>query len=207
MKPVLGFLKTTLLGGIFFLLPLGITVIVLAKAVEFAAKLMHPITRLLPGKTVIGVTMPNLVAAVVLLAIAFAAGLVARTRVGTQIHERMERLILRRMPGYTLLKGMAQGTLGVGSAGDVKVALAYIDDAWLISFIIEHHRDGMLTVFVPSAPTPAAGNVYYMTEQQVRRLDVPVAAAVKCVMQLGVGTQELLERHRASEGKPGSEVV
>ncbi len=207
MKPVLGFLKTTLLGGILFLLPLAITVFVLAKAVELGAKLTGPITRLLPHKTMLGIAMPHLVATLVLLAIAFAAGLAAQTGIGVRLNERLERLILRKTPGYTLLKGMAQGTLGVGSGADVKVALAYIDDAWLVAFIMEQHRDGMLTVFVPSAPTPAAGNVYYMTEQQVKRLDVPVAAAVKCIMQLGVGTQELLERHRTSEGKTKGEIA
>ncbi len=76
----------------------------------------------------------------------------------------------------------------------MKVALANIDDAWLVAFIVEEHGDGMLTVFVPSAPTPTAGNVYFMTEQQVRRVDVPVSSAVKCIMQLGVGSNELIHR-------------
>jgi uncharacterized membrane protein len=62
-----------------------------------------------------------------------------------------------------------------------------------MAFIVEEHPSGLLTVFVPSAPTPNAGSIYYLTEQQVKRIDVPVAAAVKCIMQLGVGSRELLE--------------
>jgi hypothetical protein len=55
----------------------------------------------------------------------------------------------------------------------LKVALANIDDAWLLGFIIEQHSSGMLTVIIPSAPTPTAGSIYYLAEQQVGRLNVP----------------------------------
>jgi uncharacterized membrane protein len=58
---------------------------------------------------------------------------------------------------------------------------------------MEQHADGLLTVFVPSAPTPTAGSIYYHTEQQVKRLDVPVSTAIKCITQLGVGSREMLE--------------
>jgi hypothetical protein len=40
-----------------------------------------------------------------------------------------------------------------------------------------------------------------MTEQQVKRLDVPVAAATKCIMQLGVDIGQLLNPTRAKPGK------
>jgi uncharacterized membrane protein len=51
-----------------------------------------------------------------------------------------------------------------------------------------------LDVFVPSAPTPAVGTVFYLPEDRVTRLDVPVADAAKIIMRLGVGSGELLSR-------------
>lgn len=48
----------------------------------------------------------------------------------------------------------------------------------------------MTTVFVPSAPTPAAGSIYDLTEDRVKLLDVPVSAALGCIMRLGVGSHE-----------------
>jgi uncharacterized membrane protein len=62
----------------------------------------------------------------------------------------------------------------------------------MLAFIIEEHGSGLLTVFVPSSPTPAAGTVYYLTESQVLRLDVTPASAVRCVMQFGMGSKKLL---------------
>ena len=47
----------------------------------------------------------------------------------------------------------------------------------------------MTTVFVPSAPTPA-GSIYDLTEDRLKLLDVPVSAALGCIMRLGVGSHE-----------------
>jgi uncharacterized membrane protein len=86
--------------------------------------------------------------------------------------------------------------LALESGSEVSVALARIEDAWVLSFVIERHASGLFTVFVPSAPTPAAGSIYYLTEDRLRPLDVPVSAAVACIMRLGVGSRELLEKQR-----------
>jgi uncharacterized membrane protein len=64
-----------------------------------------------------------------------------------------------------------------------------LNGAWALSFIVEEHASGMRTVFVPRAPT-SAGNLYFMTEDQIRRLNVPVAAAMKTITRLGVGSRK-----------------
>jgi uncharacterized membrane protein len=54
---------------------------------------------------------------------------------------------------------------------------------------------------VPSAPTSVAGSLYYLQEGQVKRLkDVAVRDAVKCIMQLGVGSRKLLAQARLASG-------
>jgi hypothetical protein len=52
----------------------------------------------------------------------------------------------------------------------------------------------MTTVFVPSAPTPA-GSIDDLTEDRLNLIDVPVSAALGCIMGLGVGSHELFD-HR-----------
>jgi len=64
------------------------------------------------------------------------------------------------------------------------------------------HADGLLTVFVPSAPTPVAGTIYYLPEDRVRRLDVPVQTAAKLIMRLGVGFAEALRGQIAPVSRP-----
>ena len=79
----------------------------------------------------------------------------------------------------------------------METALAWIEESWVLAFIVERpaDREEFVTVFVPSAPTPAAGTIYYLPESRVRPIDVPVKVAVKLIMQLGVGS------HAALKGK------
>ena len=201
MKALLAFVKATFIGGLLFLVPVVATVMILSKAVKFGARILHPVAQLLPNRTVVGIAVADILAVIALLAMGFAAGLFAQTVIGRRVSQHVEHLILSKIPGYTLLKGVAEDANPLGGKTGLKVALANIDDAWLLSFIVEQLEDGGLVVFVPSAPTPTAGNVYLMTERQVRRLDVPVSAAVKCIMRLGVGVGDLVQLQRAKQQK------
>ncbi len=202
MKPVVEFVKTTLLGGVLFLIPLVLTIVILREAVQLAGKALRPIEKLIPDGTFLGIAAEHIVAATALLMLCLAAGLMARTPAGQQLNDRIERMVLRKMPGFTLVKSVAGGVAGVPKNSDVGVVLARIDEVWMLAFVIERHASGLLTVFVPSAPTPTAGSLYFMTEDQLRPLDVPVSQAIQCIMQLGVGSRQLLERLQLPSQSP-----
>jgi uncharacterized membrane protein len=190
VKPAWHFAKTTIIGGLLFLLPLVAIVYLLGAALLYTHRIVRPIVRIMPFDSFAGMAMEDVLGVVLLVVVAFLAGLVARTGVGVRMVERTEHLILRRIPGYTLYKSMARPDSA--DAAGVSVALAHIDEAWMLAFVMDKHDNGMLTVFVPSAPTPAAGAIYFLREDQIRRLDVPVSAAVRCVTSLGVGSRNLL---------------
>jgi uncharacterized membrane protein len=197
MKGILEFIRSTLIGGIVFLIPLAVMVAILVKAHEALGKIIEPLARALPIAEVGGIGVAKLLAALILLLFAFLMGLFARSAVGSRIGTKIESAVLRKVPGFTLLKNMTKESGAAEYDEKMKVALANIDDAWLIAFIMEEKaKDGLLTVFVPSAPTPTAGSLYFLKEEQVRRLDVSVGDAVKCIMQLGVGSGELLVPRR-----------
>lgn len=191
MASVADYVKRTIVAGFFFLLPLAILVYLVGKAIRVMAKLVAPIADALPFRRVVGFAVADIVAVVAILLVCFLAGFVARTRVGKGLIDAAENLILKKVPGYSLLRSITrEGTLGEGTR--LESALARVEDAWVLAFIVERHDDGLLTVFVPSSPTPAAGTIYYLTPDRVRRLDVPVATTVKLVMQLGVGSAAAL---------------
>jgi uncharacterized membrane protein len=191
MKQTMRFIWRTIIAGVLFLAPLLLLLVLAQHAIQLIAKILHPVAAHLPFKAVLGIGVAEILAVLVLVIVGFAAGLLAQTKAAMRVRRTVEQLILSKIPGYTLFKTIAEGAAGENT--DMKVALANIDDAWLMSFIVEEHASGLLTVFVPSAPTPTAGSIYYLTEQQVKRVDVPVSAAVKCIMQLGVGSRALLE--------------
>jgi uncharacterized membrane protein len=188
-----GFLKDTLFKGLLFLIPIVVLLLILSKAVAFISKLARPLVAHAGAHSVLGIGFSDLVAVAVLLVITLGAGLIAQTRIGTELNQTLERIILRKMPGYTLLKSMGTGTTGIDAHPNVSVALASISGMWMLAFVMEEHANGLRTIFVPRAPTPAAGNLYFMNEDQIRRMNVPVATAMKSLMRLGVGSRELFE--------------
>ena len=207
MQRMIRLVTTTALGGILFLLPAVLTVLVVAQALKLALRVLAPIEAMIPAESFAGVTLATVVAGALLLAVCFGAGLVARTRAGTRVNEQLEGLILKRIPGFALLKSAAEGVVGLESGSGVTAALAYIEECWVPAFVMERHTSGLFTVFVPSVPTPAAGAVYLLEETRVRPLDVPVTSMVSCIMRLGLGLRELIEPAAPPHGALNSSVV
>lgn len=193
MRAFVRMVATVLVGGVLFLVPVVLSVFVVGQALKLAAKILAPIAHLMPAGSVVGMATANVVAATLVLVACFAAGLLARTRPGVLVGRRLEHAVLRKMPGFTFVKSAAQGFVGLEGASEVQTALARIEDAWVPAFVVERHRSGLLTVFVPSVPTPAAGTVYLLEAERVRLLDVPVATMAGVVMRLGVGLRDLVE--------------
>lgn len=196
MNRALNFLKTTILGGLFFIVPLVLLILLVKHAVSIAIKVLEPIVKLLPVEKIAGVAVEYLFSVLLLIIICFLAGLALRLGPGRKINEFAERMILRKIPGFGLIKRVINEMSDIDSRkSDFQVALAQIEDAWMLSFIVEQLDNGLLVVFVPSAPTPAAGSVYYLTEARVKRLDVPLSTAMQCIVRLGSGSKELLKNY------------
>jgi uncharacterized membrane protein len=180
--------------GVLFLVPIALLVVLVVQAVKLVSGMLQPVAGMFPAKTIVGVAVVELLAALAIVAMCFLAGIFAGMRVGHAVGDRLEHLILRRIPGFTLIKSMTHGMVGMQSGTDVRVALAWIEESWVLAFAMERHDNGLYTVFVPSAPTPAAGSIYYLPEDRLRLLDVPVSSAVACVTRLGLGSRDLLAR-------------
>jgi len=195
MKGLVDFVKTTIIGGLLFLIPALIVILVIKHAIGLTAKVLVPIEKLLPLESLGGFAVAHMLAVLIILAVCFAAGMAARTRLGAGISAAFERAIARKIPGFGLIKSATGEVANIQSQSDICVALARIEDAWVLSFIVEKLDNGLLVVFVPSAPTPFAGSVYYLTEDRVKRLDAPVLTAMKVITRLGVGSNELLQSY------------
>lgn len=178
--------------GVLFLVPIALLVILVVQTVKMVSGALRPVADIFPAQTVVGIAVAELIAAVAIVALCFLAGIFAGMRVGRSVGDRLEHVILRRIPGFTLIKSMTHGMVGMQSGTDVRAALAWIEESWVLAFAMERHDNGLYTVFVPSAPTPAAGSIYYLPEDRIKILDVPVSSAVACVTRLGLGSRDLL---------------
>ena len=192
MKPLVQFLKTTLVGGLVIVLPVWLSSLLVLKSLGAATVVVDPIATQLPEKA----RHPQLLAAALLLAACFAAGLMIRTAIGRQVKSAMERSVLNRVPGYSVLRGLAERLDNSNQAAGFAPALVVIEEALAPAFIVERHADGRVTVFVPSAPTPAVGAIYIMTPERVHEVDGSLVKAASCISKWGSGSSELLKAMR-----------
>ena len=188
MKQIFRFLKTTLIGGFFIVLPVWLCIILIIKSVTALSMLFQPLIHELPE----GTRYPYLWALLALVLGCFLVGLAVRTTLGRYLRNFFETRLFDRIPGYRVIRGLSQQLAGENRSDEFAPCLAEIEEALVPAFIVERHTCGRFTVFVPSAPTPAAGSVYILTPERVHPVDVSLMKAVSCISKWGSGAGELL---------------
>jgi uncharacterized membrane protein len=186
------FLRTTLVGGVMFLVPVALVLLALKHALGFAATLAQPIAAQFPQVEVAGIGLVTLVAALILLLIAFGAGLLARTPAGKRVTRWFEESLLGGMPQYRMVKSMADGLTQIENGEGMHPVLVRGDEGWQLAYRLEDLPGGWVAVFVPAAPTPMSGNVLYVPAHRVQDLQISMAAAMKLVKSVGLGSAEAL---------------
>jgi len=193
MKKLLLFLKATIIGGIWFLIPLIVLAIILSKAHQITTKIVTPVADLIPIHSIIGMAVPKVLAIVAIVLFCFLAGILARAKHAKKVIDWLEATLLSNLPGYDFMKSMGANLIGLEQGGKQEVVLARIEDALQIGFIRETLENGLYAVFVPDAPNPWSGSVYFMTEDRFKRLKISSKEALKCLRRLGLGATELLK--------------
>ena len=186
------FLKATLVGGIVFLTPIIVLVMILGKAFGIMSKLAAPLANWIPVDTVGGIALANLLAVAAIVLLCFFAGLVARSAPVRRSVESMESSFLSQIPGYAFVKGIVGGLSGSEDDKTMTPVLASFDDAQQVAFEIERISGGQVVVYIPGAPDPWSGGLYVMEEARIAPLDLSMAAAVKNIRTLGRGSNKIL---------------
>ncbi len=192
------FLITTSVGGVFFLVPVVIFGIVLAKALSLMKAVAEPMAGWLPTDTVGGIALANIIAALVLVILCFLAGLTARHAMASAFVESLETRFLVSIPGYLMLKNLVSGFDESKVAGLKPVALQ-LGTAERIGYEIEILPDGRSMVFIPSPPNPFSGITQVLPPQQVTYLDVSLKDVMEVTENFGYGSHKILSRKREAK--------
>ena len=189
------FLKTTIVGGVLFLLPLGLVLFILGYALRLATSVAQPISKALHLDQLgdlAGIGITTVVGVLLLVLVSFAAGIVARTSIGGRISGWFEGSLLSALPQYQMMKSLAEGLAQIEGDTGIRPALISIEDGWQIGYILEVLENGWLAVFLPQAPTPMSGNVMYLEADRVRPLGITMVQAMGIVKRIGVGSGQAL---------------
>lgn len=191
------FLRTTLVGGFLFLLPIAIIVFFAAKIISAARNVLEPVSRKIPFEPVAGVSAAAVLAVVALVAVSFLAGVLAKTEPARLITRQLEEKLLGRIPAYGLIRSMSSELAGQDEAQKYPVVLVSFDDARQLAIKMGETAGGReVIVFVPDSPTPQTGAVMIVEARRITLTDMPVSKAFVVLSSRGMGLEDHLPAAR-----------
>lgn len=182
------FVRTTLVGGVIFLLPMLLIGVLLRHGLRLAERVAQPVMGLFPERIGDRVAVADVAAVAVLLAVAFAAGIVARTSAGRHVMRWFENSLIGSLPQFNFVRGIAES---IGETQTIEVVLVPTDAGWNLAFVVEPSPGPWVAVFVPGAPEWTSGAVVWAHIDNIRPADVSFAHAVLVLRKLGAGSASI----------------
>jgi uncharacterized membrane protein len=195
----IGFLKTTAIGGLLFLLPLIVLGALVGQVVPIVLTIAETLGEVLPVKTPGGIALLILLAIGILLLLCFGAGLLARKSLARRISRVFEKKLVLLFPRYAILKDQMADTIGGDQTQPrMKPVLVRFDDVMRIAFETERSENTQLVaVFLPGSPDPWSGKTAIVAADRVEPLSIDFGVAVATCEQLGRGSFNLLAESAA----------
>lgn len=187
------FLKTTVIGGVVFLVPVVVLLLVLNEAVALMLLIAEPLADVVPMDSIAGVATANVIAVFAILLACFVAGLIARTRSVTRLAEKLERAILSKLPGYAMIKSIAT-TLDPSQQAELQPVLVNFDVRSRLGLEVEQVGEDRRVVYFPGAPNAWAGIVEIVPAERVEKLDAATTDVLAHCELIGKHTADLLAR-------------
>lgn len=185
--------KTTILGGVLFLLPFALVVFLLGQIAQVILLVADNLDSTVGEWTVGGVSLAVVLAALLLVAICYAAGVAARRSLGRQFSEKLERNVMLFFPRYAIWKSQLASNFGADQ-GDAALqpVLVTFDELARLGFEIE--RGKAVTVYLPGSPDVWAGQLVQVSSQRVKPLSLTFAEAAALCESMGRGATHLLKQ-------------
>jgi uncharacterized membrane protein len=196
MNHAVGFLKTTIVGGIVFLVPVIVVLVIFGKAIEMMIRLSQPFVRWLPFSIPGEFIIVNLLAVLLILLLCFMAGFLAETRGARRLVRALEARFLDRIPIYSLVKGVTSSLAADGEDKQLAPVYVQFDDCAQVGLEVERLADGSAVVFIPAAPNAWSGSVLVVAANRVTNIDATMLTAVQNIRHLGRETDALLQQRK-----------
>lgn len=193
-------MKRYFITGLLVLVPLAITIWVLKALIGMLDQslLLFPIGW--RPEAQFGFYIPGL-GTILTLLIVLVTGIIATNFFGKRIILFWESLLARVPVVKSIYYSVKQvsDTLFSGSEehfGKVLLVRYPHPDAWSLAFqtgkpvqeVAQHSDDELVSVFIPTAPSPVNGFFFFVRKQDTVELDISVDEALKYIVSMGVVT-------------------
>lgn len=191
MNKVLQVLKTTVLGGVIFLVPFAFLLMIAEKVFTTARKVADPIKSVFPANDFFGV---NLIVILIIFGFCYLAGMLARKSAIARRTAHLDKTLVKKVPGYMQMKGIISGHIGEDDDDENKMEPVLVRDAGggvRLGFSIERDPNGFVVVFFPGVPNTQSGSASAIPADRVEKLDMSRHKAMDILQFYGRGLAEI----------------
>ncbi len=188
-----GFLKTTAIGGLIFLLPIAVIAGLVGYVYNVVIAIYKPLKTYLPIDSAGGTAILFLIAVGILVMLCFLCGFLARRAIARKFSELVEKYLVMAFPKYAIYKDILAGNIGGDSQTPSLVPVTIqFDDAVRIGYEAGRTERGLVIVYLPGSPDPWIGSVALFEPDRVQSLDLEFSEASAICERLGRGSGQLL---------------
>jgi uncharacterized membrane protein len=191
MKTLAQFVRTTILGGVFFLAPIVVLIVILAKAFGYAKTGIHAVVIHVPAVSDLSVATATGLSITMVALVCLLAGLIAQTAIAQHLVNALEASVLSKIPAYEYLKQESASALGVAEIGELPIVFVPMEGGWQLGVQTEVLSNGLVSIFVPGAPNPHSGSVFFFSSDSVRPAGIKLSAGLNCLRRCGAGASAL----------------
>jgi uncharacterized membrane protein len=191
-------LKKYFITGLLIWIPLAITVWVLTLIVQTMDQSLLLLPQAIRPERLLGIYIPGIGALLTILVVLL-TGLVAANIVGQRLVRFWEALLARIPVVKSIYYSVKQisDTLFSGSGEAFRKVLLVRyphPQAWSVAFqtgipaqeVVRQVGDELVSVFIPTAPSPVNGFFFFVRKSDTIELDMSVDDALKYIVSMGV---------------------
>ena len=192
MKDALEPVRTTVIGGAIFLVPIVIVVFFGSKLLGFVEGLLQPLEARIGELAVGGVAVTTLLAIVLIVLLCYGFGLLAQTRRGRGVLQWAQNGLALVIPSFGMYNELFK-ELG-GEHANASVVLVPTDAGWNLALCFEAKGDGPRLVFIPGSPQWTQGSLALAPAEDVRPTDLTVQEMIALLRHCGRSSEPLTAR-------------
>jgi len=182
------------------ILPLAVFILAGRWVLGLFSDLVSPASDPLSSTFGLSPLFSDILVIAIFLTVCFLVGVLVRTAFGRWMHNTFDDLLIRLAPGYKTIKGMIQQLIGGTDTGSLlkgEVVLARLFgpecETTATGIVTSKHKNGMVTVYIPTAPVPTSGLTYHLPANSVEYLTgVTAEEAMRTIIACGAGSSEML---------------
>lgn len=193
MKTLSRFIANTISGGILFMLPVTLLIILFEKANTYVSIISEPLAKQVNSFSLIGLDSRKLFAIFLMILICFLSGLAFKTQTVKNWISGLEKNVFCYIPGYAMMKAIVSGIVGGTEEHNMTSVLVQDGESWLIGFLVEENND-YCTVFFPEAPRHDSGEVRVVPKTTVKKIPIPTNKVTQSLKNFGKGVISWIEK-------------